>query len=178
MTGFLRRKDSMKKVALVVILYALLAVSASFAGNDHIGYSLELDSALPDYVNAAWLGYLMERQIYIREHSDQYKLSPGIAIPTFDEEVEARRTMAQIWKELREKDKSRTDKYLDELVPVHEADFMREYVWTYLRQQSWTRQPKDIRLKEFSQWQQRHLKDHKPETHGNIRITTGSAETK
>jgi hypothetical protein len=168
----------MKKAPLLVILCALLAVSASFAGNEQIGYSLELDTALPDYVNAAWLGYLMERQIYIREHSDQYKLSPGIVIPTFDEEVDARRTMAQIWKELKEKDQSRTDKYLDELVPVHEADFMREYVWTYLRQQSWSRQPRDLRLKEFSQWQQLHLKDHKSETHGKIRITKGSAETK
>jgi hypothetical protein len=174
--GFGRRKDIMKKVALLVILCALLAVPMSFAGNDQIGYALELDPTLPDYVNAAWLGYLMERQIYIREHSDQYKLAPGIVIPTFDEEVDARRTLAQIWKELKEKDQGRKDKYLDELVPVHKADFMREYVWTYLRQQSWSGQPKDLRLNEFSRWQQLHLQGHQPETHGNIRITKESAK--
>jgi hypothetical protein len=94
---------------------------------------------LPDYVNAAWLGYLMERQTYIREHADQYRLTTGIAIPRFGEEVEARKTMAQIWKELKEKDQSRKDTYLDQVISVYEADFMREYVWTYLRQQSWTR---------------------------------------
>jgi hypothetical protein len=120
----------------------------------------------------------MERQVYIREHTDQYKLIPGIVIPTFDEEVEGRKTMAQIWKELKEKDQSRTDKYLDELLPVHEADFMREYVWTYLKQQSWSKQPKDLRLKEFSVWQQLHLKGHQPKTHGNIRITEESAKLK
>lgn len=168
----------MKKMVLLVILCAVLAASSSFAGTDQVGYALELDPTLPDYVNAAWLGYLMERQVYIRDHADQYQLIPGLVTPTFDEEVEARRTMAQIWKELREKDQSRKDKYLDELVPVHEADFMREYVWTYLRQQGWTRQPKDLRLKEFFQWQQLLLKDHKSETHGSIRITKGSAETK
>ena len=176
--GFGWRRDIMKMITLLVILGALLAAPAAFAGNDQIGYTLEIDPTLPDDIGAAWLGYLMERQVYIRDHADQYQLIPGPVTPTFDEEVEARRTMAQIWKELREKDQSRKDKYLDELVPVHEADFMREYVWTYLRQQSWTRQPRDLRLKEFSQWQQLHLKDHKSETHGSIRITKGSAETK
>jgi hypothetical protein len=167
----------MTKIALFVIISALLVVPVSLAANDHVAYTLELDPTLPDYVNAAWLGYLMERQIYIREHPDQYKFTPGIVIPMFDEEVNARRTLAQIWKELKEKDQSRKDKYLDEIIPVHEADFMREYVWTYLKQQNWSSQPRELRLKEFSQWQQLHLQDHIPETHGNIRIK-GSAETK
>ena len=86
--------------------------------------------------------------------------------------------MAQIWKELKEKDQGRKDRYLDELIPVHEANFMREYVWTYLKQQSWSRQPKDLRLKAFSAWQRLHLPGHKPETHGNIRITKEPIETK
>ena len=79
------RRDSMKKIALLVILCAVLVAPAALAGNDQIGYALELDPTLPDYINAAWLGYLMERQIYIREHADQYKLTPGIVISTFDE---------------------------------------------------------------------------------------------
>ncbi len=168
----------MKMIALLVMLCALLAAPAALAGNDQMSYTLEIDPTLPDDIGAAWLGYLMERQIYIRDHPDQYKLIPGIITPTFDEEVEARKTMAQIWKELKEKDKSRKDRYLDQLVPVHEADFMREYVWTFLRQQSWSKQPKDLRLKEFSQWRQRHLPGHQPETHGKIRITKESAGTK
>ncbi len=168
----------MTKIIIFAMLFAALVVPATFAGNDQIGYALELDFSLPDYVNAAWLGYLTKRQIYIREHTDQYKLTPGIVVPTFNEEVEGRKSMAQIWKELKEKDQSRKDKYLDELLPVHEADFMREYVWTYLKQQSWSTQPKNLRLKEFSEWRQLHLKDHQPETHGNIRVTKESAEPK
>jgi hypothetical protein len=65
--------------------------------------------------------------------SDQYRLTPGIIIPTFDEEVEDRKSLAQILKELKEKDQARTDKYLDELIQVYEANIMREYVLTYLR---------------------------------------------
>jgi hypothetical protein len=102
----------------------------------------------------------------------------GIAIPSFAEEVEGRKTMAQIWKELKEKNHSCKDKYLDALIPVHEANFMREYVWTYLNRESWSSQPMDLRLKEFSQWQQLHLKEHQPETHGNIRITKQSSKSK
>jgi len=166
----------MKKIVISILFCAVLAATAAFAGNEQIKYVFELDPTLSDYVNAAWLGYLMERQIYIRDHPDQYNLTPGIIMPTFDEEVEGRKTMAQIWKELKEKDQSHKDKYLDELVPIHEADFMREYVWTYLRQKSWLRQPKDLRLKEFSQWQQLHLQGHQPETHGTIKVTKGSAE--
>jgi hypothetical protein len=168
----------MKKIALLIILCAVLATLSSFAGNDQIGYVLVIDPALPDCAGAAWLGYLMERQVYIRDHADQYKLTPGIVIPTFDEEVEARKTMAQIWKELKEKDQGCKDRYLDELLPVHEADFMREYIWIYLRQQSWSGQPKDLRLKEFSQWQQLHLREHQSETHGNIKITKESDKSK
>jgi len=168
----------MKKMVLIVILCAILLVPVTAVGNDQIGYVLLIDPALPDCAGAAWLGYLMERQVYIRDHAAQYKLTPGIAIPTFAEEVEGRKTMAQIWKELKEKDQSCKDKYLDELIPVHEADFMREYVWTYLRQESWSGQPKDLRLEEFSQWQQLHLKEHQPETHGNIRITKKSSRSK
>jgi hypothetical protein len=176
--NFLVARDVLIKNIIFAILCAVLVVPTAFAGNERIGYALELDHTLPDYVNAAWLGYLMERQVYIRDHLDQYELTPGIIIPTFDEEVEGRKTMTQIWKELKEKDQTRTDKYLDELIPVHEADFMREYVWTYLRQESWSQQPTALRLKEFSAWQQLHLKGHQPETHGNIRVTKGSAGTK
>jgi hypothetical protein len=34
------------------------------------------------------------------------------------------------------------------------------------------------RLKEFSVWEQLHLKGHHAETHGNIRVTKESAATK
>ena len=168
----------MTKIAILVILCAVIAVPAPSVGNDQIGYVLLVDPELPDCAGAAWLGYLMERQIYIREHAAQFKPIPGIATPTFAEEVEGRKALAQIWKELKEKDQSCKDKYLDELIPVHEADFMREYVWTYLRQESWSGQPKNLRLDEFSQWQQLHLKEHHLETHGSIRITKKSSKSK
>jgi hypothetical protein len=168
----------MKKVVICIFLCAILTAPTAFAGSDQMRYVLEFDPGLADYVAVAWLGYLMERQIYIRDHPDQYKLTPGIVTPTFNEEVEGRKKMAQIWKELKEKDQSRKDTYLDELVPVHEADFIREYVWAYLKQRSWSKQPMDLRLTEFAAWQELHLIGHQPETHGRIRITKESSQSK
>ena len=158
----------MVKIIVFVILCLALAVPTAFAGTETMGYVYDLDLSLPDYVNAAWLGYLMQRQIYIREHEEQYKFIPGIIIPTFAEEVEGRNSLAQIWKELKEADRSRSNKYLDELIPVHEADFMREYVWQYLKQQSWTKEPENLKRKEFSAWQRKHLQGHQVETRAKL----------
>jgi len=167
----------MRKVAIVVILCVALLAPTAFAGTETIGYVYDLDLSLPDYVNAAWLGYLMQRQIYIGDHIDKYKFAPGIIMPTFGEEVEGRKALAQIWKELKEADRSRTDKYLNELIPVHEADFMREYVWTYLKQQGWTTEPENLKLKEFSAWRQKHLQGHQAETHAKLSFKKQSQET-
>ncbi|OGP94853.1 MAG: hypothetical protein A2Z19_03075 [Deltaproteobacteria bacterium RBG_16_54_18] len=166
----------MRKVAIVVILCVALLAPTAFAGTETIGYVYDLDLSLPDYVNAAWLGYLMQRQIYIGEHMDLYKFAPGIIIPTFAEEVEGRKALAQIWKELKEADRTRTDKYLNELIPVHEADFMREYVWKYLKQQSWATEPENLKLKEFSAWRQKHLQGHQAETRGKLSFAKRSNE--
>jgi hypothetical protein len=168
----------MRKLAIGIILCLALAVPTAFAGTETMGYVYDLDLSLPDYVNAAWLGYLMQRQIYIGEHMDQYTFTPGIIIPTFDEEVEGRKTLAQIWKELRQKEPSRSNKYLNELVPVHEADFMREYVWQYLKQPSWSQEPVNLRLKEFSVWQRKHLKRHRAETRAKLGFKKQPPETR
>jgi hypothetical protein len=175
-TVVLWRRYIMAKIMLFVMLFVALLAPTAFAENDTIEYALVPDLSLSDYVGAAWLGYLLQRQIYIREHTDQYKLTPGVVISTFDEEVEGRKSLAQIWKELKEADHTRTNKYLDELIPVHEADFMREYVWTYLKQPSWSQKPKNLKLKEFTVWQQQYLKGHQAETHGKISITKKSGE--
>jgi hypothetical protein len=167
----------MRKLAIGVILCLALFVPTAFAGTETLGYVYDLDSSLPDYVNAAWLGYLMQRQIYIREHKDQYTFTPGVIIPTFAEEVEGRKTLAQIWKELKQADPSRSNKYLNELIPVHEADFMQEYVWRYLKQPTWSKEPENLRLKEFSAWQRKHLTGHQAETRAQLGLKKQPPET-
>ena len=157
-------------------LLSLLVVSSlAFADNGKTGFTIEVDGSLPDHLGAPWLGYLMARQVYIMKHEDQYDLSPGVIIPMFEEEVEARTSLVQIWKELKEKDEKLKDKYLNELRLIHEAGFMHEYVWTYLRRASWKKSEK-LKLKEFSNWRKKHLKKHKVESHGDIRFTIDSAE--
>ena len=112
----------------------------------------------------------MARAAYLDENRDQSSLSPGILIPKFEEEVAARKDLAEIWKELKERTQSNNDKYLDELLSVHDGGFMREYVWTYLRQPTWTKQPRNLELKEFGSWERLHLEHHTAESYGNIKV--------
>ncbi len=133
-------------------------------------FTIEVDGSLPEHLGAPWLAYLMARAAYLDENRDQYSLSPGILIPKFEEEVAARKDLAQIWKELKERTQSNNDKYLDELLSVHDGGFMREYVWTYLRQPTWTKQPRDLELKEFGAWERLHLEHHTAESYGNIKV--------
>ena len=159
----------------IALLSLLVASSLAFADSGKTGFTIEVDGSLPDHLGAPWLGYLMARQVYIMKHEDQYDLSPGVIIPKFEEEVEARTSLVQIWEELKKKDEKLKDKYLNELQLVHEAGFMHEYVWTYLRRVSWEK-PEKLKLKDFSNWRKKQLNKHKVESHGDIRVTIDSAE--
>ncbi|OGW24051.1 MAG: hypothetical protein A2X59_12380 [Nitrospirae bacterium GWC2_42_7] len=160
---------------LQITLLCLFILSPALADVDKIGFTIETDGSLPEHLSAPWLGYLMGRQVYIMEHKNEYELSPGIIVPKFEDEVEGRQTLAQIWKELKEKDNNLKDKYLNELEVVLDAGFMREYVWVYLRYELW-KKPDKLRLKEFANWKKQNLKNHKAVSYGNIRVTVKTAE--
>ncbi|MFC1497356.1 hypothetical protein ACFLS1_02640 [Verrucomicrobiota bacterium] len=140
-----------------------------------ISFVIEGDGSLSDKLAASWLCYLMGRLTYVTAHEDQYNLLPGYNVPKFEEEVEGRNKLAQIWKELKAKEDYLNDKYLDELELVLDAGFMREYVWVYLKRLSWKR-PTGLKTNSFQNWAKKKLKDHEVETYGNLRVTLKSDE--
>jgi hypothetical protein len=81
---------------------------------------------------------------------------------TMEAEVMARTALALYWQAQREEG-SHHDDYLEELLAVYEADFMREYVWVFLRRPVWA-EPPDLRLAEFEQWRQDILPNHAVQT--------------
>ena len=93
-----------------------------------------------------------------------FEQNPGEATYrySFPEEVAARDGCARIWLEMKAKD-SRVNRYLDDLVTVHQAGFLREYTWTYFRDGSWS-EPEGLRLAQFDQWRQVNLRGHELET--------------
>ena len=147
----------------------LLTKAATIRDPKEADFVIEVDPSLPKHISAPWLAYVLARQAYVLKHVGQYDLIPGRMVPKFEEEVQGRKMLAEIWAGSKRKNKDLKDKYLDELLAVGKAKFMAEYVWTYLKQPAWPKQPRGLRLKEFTLWRQRNLKDHKPETHGGIR---------
>jgi hypothetical protein len=131
------------------------------------GIAIQFDPSTPNA--AVWLGYLISRVAYRTEHKLLMPQS-GLIFSTFDEEVEARAGAAQIYQELKEKDKGLHDSYWETLSLIKSKGFMNAYVWTYLRQTNWpaSQQPKN--LSAFQAWSRSHLKNHKAMTYGALGV--------
>jgi hypothetical protein len=57
---------------------------------------------------------------------------------SFETELKARDSMIQVWVELKQQGKeSATDPYLEEMIGVRDAGYLREYVWTFHRRPVW-----------------------------------------
>jgi hypothetical protein len=131
------------------------------------GIAIQFDPNTPNA--AVWLGYLMARAAYRAEHKLPLPES-GPIFSTFEEETEARTSAAQIYQELKEKDKGLHDGYWETLSPIKSKGFMNAYVWTYLHQASWpaSQQPKN--LSAFQAWSRSHLENHKAITYGGLAV--------
>jgi hypothetical protein len=91
----------------------------------------------------------------------------------FGTEVTARGVLADTWKET-QAGKHLADAYLDLLVTVRDAGFMREYVLAYLASPGWTLSGDDLarlEVDKWSSWAGAHLpKDHRALTPVTVRV--------
>lgn len=134
------------------------------------GIAVEWDPSHPNEKTAAiWLAYLLARQAYRIDHSSPLPQS-GEVVPSFDEEVSARNDTAQIYQELKEKDKSFHDGYWETLSQIKGKGFMAAYVWTYLHRPEWPKEKQPANLAAFENWRNANLKDHKPQTIGRLSV--------
>jgi hypothetical protein len=118
---------------------------------------------------AIWLGYLMARAVYRDEHKLPLPAS-GKIVPSFKEEISARTAAAQIYQELKAKDKGLHDSYWEILSLVKDKGFMDAYVWTYLRRSEWQSKEKPKSLLAFQEWSRVPLQGHKPQTYGSLAV--------
>lgn len=111
----------------------------------------------------------MARAAYRDEHKQPLP-SSGEIIPSFNEEISARTTAAQVYQELKAKDKGLHDSYWEILSLVKNKGFMDAYVWTYLRRSEWQSMEKPKNLSAFQEWSKLSLKGHKPQTYGSLAV--------
>ena len=120
---------------------------------------------------SAWVAYALGLADWATKSGAADRSSDGILVPTFDGELDARRMQLQIWSEMLEKQPIRL-KYMDELLLVQAAGFLREYIWKFHRQSSWKSEPTGLRLVDFEEWRSRELVNHEPRIGAQIRITS------
>ena len=97
-----------------------------------------------------------------------------IVVPTFEQEVQARDATLKTYLSVQKRDPELDIPCFDDLSRVGDAGFLREYVWVYLQQKSWSQQPSDLRLSEFDTWRQSNLSDHKPQTQGAVKVVAST----
>lgn len=78
-------------------------------------------------------------------------------------ELTARQHLLDTWEEQQPQHDAAADAYLDALVDVRDAGFLREYTVHYFGRHDW-HVPAELRTDDFQRWQRRYLRRHKPET--------------
>ncbi|MGH8258246.1 MAG: hypothetical protein ACREUG_00990 [Steroidobacteraceae bacterium] len=133
------------------------------------------DPATPPGERKLWTVYLYTRAAFLANESGSEQLPLGVRAPSFEGEVRARRVALGLFRQLEAEDSAFGSIYFDDLDQVAAAGFLREYVWRYLKQPSWTRQPQGLRLERFDAWRAVHLRHHVPVTYGRIAVRLAAA---
>lgn len=150
----------------------LLAQAAHATSTSHHGISVEIDwQPVPDdREGALWLAYLSGRAAYINEHEAAYDWKPGVVAPSFAEELAARTSVVQVYREQKQKDSQLSVAYFEDLTRIADHSFLGEYVWTYLHQGEWGPPSDKLHLVEFMHWRAENLAQHVVLTRGEIRF--------
>jgi len=118
-------------------------------------------------VACAWTTYAgIKTFVRTGEYGEMHPEARGHDSP-FDEECYARDGMAEFWAAQKELEQS-ADPYQHLLVRIRNAGFIREYVWRFLRHESWDG-PSGLDLDGFDKWaMENKLAQHEPPTHAFI----------
>jgi hypothetical protein len=118
----------------------------------------------------AWLAYGIAKVALL----DKAGAPPRKSVTDFDSEVEARTVMLEVWTELRAKDGGK-DAYLDLLVEIKRAGFLREYVVAALATPGWTIPGKELaslRVADYLAWAEEHVQNHNVPTLVDVQSRT------
>jgi hypothetical protein len=166
-----RRRKSLRSLWVVgglLILALPKIILAAPPPANALGVTMNVQPTGRTREDAVWLGYLLARARFIGDHRDLYEQKIGMITPLFSEEVEARATAVRIYHELQQENAEPRVAYFDDLDLAESSSFMREYVWTYLRQPTWENGPTDLKLAAFDAWRNVHLAGHEAITRGSV----------
>lgn len=148
-------------IALLAALLALAGCSGEIYLRDGVTdgdtfYLAERALSDDDPVLQSWVAYSLALSVCKLNLDGE---NPARA-SSFDCELEARRQLADRWRDL---GRARDDDYLDALVRTDDAGLLPEYVAHYLRRPDWTL-PGDLERQRFAAFRRDTLAGHRPET--------------
>ncbi len=155
----------------IAVACALLGVSggAIAASPPQTDMKVEIvwDPATPAPEGRIWMTYLFTRAAFAARERVKDGAT-GESEPTFEEEVRARKMAVNTFRDLRNTNRALASAYFSDVDRVEAAGFLREYVWRYLRHDSWEQVPLGLDLSGFDEWRMVELSRHVPVTHGRI----------
>lgn len=125
------------------------------------------DPATPEQEGRIWLAYLFARAAFAVSDGSAQPVA-GEREASFEEELRGRSIAVSTFRALRRNDAQLASAYFSDIDRVEAAGFLREYVWSYLRRESWQSTPAALNLAGFEAWRLTHLPDHVAVTHGRI----------
>ena len=106
----------------------------------------------------AWLAYGIAKLALLEKAGAPARKS----VTDFDSEVEARTVMLAVWTDIRAKEGGK-DAYLDLLLAIKQAGFLKEYIVAALARPGWTISGKELaslRVADYLAWAEGHVPDH------------------
>jgi hypothetical protein len=163
-----------KTLTILVVLLSLVVTAYAKPKKDKTDVNITLDDeglkGKPEAVMSAWMGYGLARANWVSEHVIGKSKPLSAYHRSLEEEVAGRESLAKIWLELKQGDRTLSDAYLDQLSSVVASGFLSEYVWVYLRSAEWGEAPQALRLGDFEKWKTANLSGHKVETLADVTI--------
>jgi hypothetical protein len=141
---------------LIIIIVTFFIIGCASTKKETNQNQIILDRSVMSNQNTStgWMAYGLSLKAWPVELDKSGKPS------LYKREVFARSKTALIWQELREKKTVKPDTYLDALVLINDANYMAEYVWSYIYKDIGD-QPSALELGKFKQWMTVNLPEHK-----------------
>jgi hypothetical protein len=108
--------------------------------------------------------------MFITKHPELYQGQSGFVVPTFEEELTGRFMLADGTENCVKHGKPAPSQYLADVLRIHQAGFLKEYVWSYFNLPSWADSQQPEKLLSFITWNKTNLKMHALETHGAVKL--------
>ena len=169
----MNRRGATAALAALAVLTAGAALPVRAAGDEKT-LTIELGKYEDDAEGAIWLAYALGLANWATSSGALDAAPVGPLVPTFDGELAARSLLITIWRESQASKAAKPSAYMDALLRVQDAGFLREYVWTVHWRSSWKDQPADLRLAAFYAWQRSALAGHQPQTRSQVRVVLGT----